>query len=293
MSTLELRDLTDRLSKNAVLPDPIPNLALRRAEHTTGYEALMYEPMIYFVLQGEKQLSIGRKTLTYGAAHFLILSMDVPVNARVLQASSEKPFLGIEIRLSRDVVREHALAMPPALQLEARPAFAVGSLSGATVDVLTRLTALIETPADAAHLAPLYIRELLYRVGQGPQGHLLRDALQLGGQSAQIQRAIDWIKGNFREKISIDVLAQVAGMSVTTLHRRFKSTTNLSPGAYHKMVRLHEARRLLLGAPTVSSVAFAVGYESASQFSREYAFMFGAPPRKDALSQRSETYEGR
>lgn len=287
MSTLELLDLADRLSKNAIPPDLVPNLALRRAEHTTGFEALMYEPMIYFVLQGEKQLSIGRETLSYGAAHFLILSVDVPVNARVLQASTEKPFLGIEIRLSRDIARDQALALPPALQLEASPAFAVGFLSGATVDVLTRLTALIETPADAAHLAPLYMRELLYRVGQSPQGHLLRDALRLDGHSAQIQRAIDWIKDNFREKMSIDVLAQIAGMSVTTFHRRFKSTTSLSPGAYHKMVRLHEARRLLLDAPTVSSVAFAVGYESASQFSREYAAQFGATPRKDALGQRS------
>ncbi|RFZ86147.1 AraC family transcriptional regulator [Shinella sp. WSJ-2] len=281
MSLSELRNLTDRLSKHAVLPNLIPNLALRRTERTTGYEALMYEPMIYFVLQGEKQLSIGRESLTYGAAHFLILSVDVPVNARVLQASSEKPFLGIEIRLSRDLAREGALEMLPALPLEAGPAFAVGSMSGPIADVLTRLTALMEMPADAAHLAPLYTRELLYRVGQSPQGHHLRDALRVGGQSAQIQRAIDWIKANSREKVSIDLLAKIAGMGVTTFHRRFKSVTNLSPGAYHKMVRLHEARRLLLEARTVSSVAFAVGYESASQFSREYTAQFGAPPRKD------------
>ena len=285
MSLPELRNLTDRLIKHAVLPNLIPNVALRRAERTTGYEALMYEPMIYFVLQGEKQLSIGRKTLTYGAAHFLILSVDVPVNARVSQASNEKPFLGIEIRLSPDLAREGALEMLPALPVEADPAFAVGSLSGATVDVLTRLTALMDTPADAAHLAPLYTRELLYRIGQGPQGHLLRDALRIGGQTVQVQRAIDWIKANFQEKISIDRLADIAGMGVTTFHRRFKSVTNLSPGAYHKMVRLHEARRLLIDARTVSSVAFAVGYESASQFSREYAVMFGAPPRADVLSE--------
>jgi AraC-like DNA-binding protein len=293
MSNFELRDLAGRLSRNSALPNLIPNLALRRAERTTGYEALMYEPMIYFVLQGEKQLSIGRKTLTYGAAHFLILSVDIPVNARVLKASSKKPFLGIEIRLSRDMAREAALEMLPELPLEAGPAFAVGTLSEVTVDVLTRLTALMETPADAAHLAPLYTRELLYRVGQGPQGHLLRDALRSSGQVAQIQRAIDWIRANFREKISIDRLADIAGMGVTTFHRRFKSVTNLSPGAYHKMVRLHEARRLLLDAPTVSSVAFAVGYESASQFSREYAVMFGAPPRKDTLSRRNGPQESR
>lgn len=287
MSIFELRDLADRLSRNSALPNLMPNLALRRAERTTGYEALMYEPMIYFVLQGEKQLSIGRELLTYGAAHFLILSVDVPVNARVLQASSEKPFLGIEIRLSRDLAREGALEMLPTLPLEAGPAFAVGSMSGRIADVLTRLTALMEMPADAAHLAPLYTRELLYRVGQSPQGHHLRDALRVGGQSAQIQRAIDWIKANSREKVSIDLLAKISGMGVTTFHRRFKSVTNLSPGAYHKMVRLHEARRLLLEARTVSSVAFAVGYESASQFSREYTAQFGAPPRKDVLSEQS------
>ncbi|MBC7312496.1 MAG: AraC family transcriptional regulator N-terminal domain-containing protein, partial [Rhizobium sp.] len=269
----------------------IPYLVLRRAERGTGYEALMYEPMLYFVLQGKKQLSVGRKTFTYGATDFLILSVDLPVNARVLEASSAEPFLGIEIRLSRELAREGALAVLPASSPEAGPAFAVGSLSGATVEVLTRLTMLLETPGDAAHLAPLYTRELLYRVGQSPQGHLLRDALRLGGQAAQIQRAIDWMKANFREKLSIDVLAQIAGMGMTTFHRHFKSVTNLSPGAYHKMLRLHEARRLLLDAPTVSSVAFAVGYESASQFSREYAAQFGAPPRRDMLSERSGSLE--
>lgn len=282
MALDKLCDLTARLMNGAEPLDSVPNLILRKTELETGYEAVMYEPMLYFVLQGAKQLSVGGQTLTYGASNFLVLSVDLPANARVKEASSTKPFLGIEIRISREIAGDSIVEMLPPLPFDSSKAFAVGSASPEALDALLRLTRLLEVPQDARQLAPLYMRELLYRVGQGPHGHLLWHALRLGSHFAQIQRAIDWIKVNFREKIRIDALAEISGMSVTSFHRYFKAVTNLTPGAYHKVVRLHHARRLLLEAPTVSSVAFSVGYESAAQFSREYAVQFGTSPRQDA-----------
>ncbi len=278
----ELCGIIDRLAGSIAQPDGLEGLILRKSEQISGFEAVLYEPMLYFVLQGAKQLSIGGQSIVYKAPSFLILSVEVPVDGRVLDASSERPFLGIEMRLRRDDASNVLFELPGGLPPTSGPSFGVGELTSDMVDVLLRLARLLESPEEARSFAPLYTRELLYRIAQGPQGALLRDALGIGGHVDQLRRAVLWIRTNYREKLRIKALAEIAGMSVTTFYRHFKSATTISPGAYHKRIRLHEARRLLAHASTVSSVAFAVGYESVTQFSREYSRQFGLPPGRDA-----------
>ena len=283
----ELRGLIDKLAGSISPPEGLEELLLRKTDQISGDEAILYEPMLYFVLQGAKQLSVGGKTIIYKAPSFLILAVEVPVDARVLEASSEKPFLGIEMRLRREDAGNFLFELPSGLPPASGPSFGVGELTSDMTDALLRLARLLENPADARSFAPLYTRELLYRIAQGSQGSLLRDALGGGGRFDQLRRAVQWIRSNYREKLRIETLAEIAGMSVTAFYRHFKSATTVSPGAYHKRIRLHEARRLLAHASTVSSVAFAVGYESVTQFSREYARQFGLPPGRDAARIRS------
>lgn len=287
-SACELRELTSRLAATNKPSDGLPGFHFWKAHETTGHIAMVYEPMLYFVLQGAKQLSAGDQTLTYGASSFMILSVEVPVDARVLEASTALPFLGIELRLGTGNPVDSLLDLPKHAPSQSGPAFGVGGLTSQIVDILLRLGRLLDTPEDLDSLAPLYTRELLYRIAQGPEGLLLRNALGICDRFNQLRRAITEIKNSFSSRITIDELADIAGMSVTSFHRHFKAATGISPGVYHKRVRLHEARRLLLVEENVSNVAFSVGYESATQFNREFARQFGITPGREARRLRGE-----
>lgn len=247
----------------------------------------MYEPMICIVLQGEKQVMIGDRLLQYGAGDQLIASIDLPVSGCIVKASPDRPYIVVGMALNQDMVTSLLSELPPRAE-EPTAGFAVGAASPALLDSWGRLLALFETPEDVPVLAPMLEREILYRILQGPQGGMLRQAAITDSRLSQIRAAIGWIRSHFDKPLRIEALADIAGMSLASFHRHFKAATAMSPLQYQKSLRLHQARRLLIASADASRAAYSVGYESASQFSREYARMFGCPPARDAERLRGQ-----
>ena len=250
----------------------------------------MFEPMLYFAFQGAKRLSSGDRTVEYGAGSMFLASLDVPVTWTVLDASEEQPYLAVALKLDPAFIAAMLLELPPPTEAELSEeveALALATATEAMHDPLRRLLRLLDVHADVPLLAPMFERELLYRVLQSPRGIILRQIARTGSRLSQIQRAVKWIRAHLAEPLPVETLAGIASMSVSSFHRHFKAATGLSPLAFHKQVRLQEARLRLLASPgAVANVAFDVGYESASQFSREYARQFGVSPAKDVARLR-------
>jgi AraC-like DNA-binding protein len=283
----ELRALVCKHVPNADGHLPVPRLQVHVGACTTRPLPAMYEPMLCFVLQGAKRVSFGDRTIEYRGASFLIASVDLPATGQVVQASADEPYIAMALALDPASVAAILLDMPardggqPARGLEISP------LTADVVDPLLRLCRLLEAPDDIAVMAPMLEREILYRILLGPQGAMLRQIARSDSRLSQIRRAVDWIRRNFAEPLRVDALADMAGMSASSFHRHFKAVTAMSPLQYQKQIRLQEARRRLLGTPgEAARVAFSVGYESPSQFSREYARQFGLPPIRDAARLR-------
>jgi AraC-like DNA-binding protein len=241
------------------------------------------------VAQGAKRVQLGDDTYVYDAHHYLITSVHLPTVVQVTEASPEKPYLGL--RLTFDL-KEIAQLMadsnlpPPRTQQSSR-GMATGEVTPALVSAMHRLVDLLDNERDIPILAPVIQKEILYRLLTGDQGERLRQIAAAGSQSRQIARAIEWLKGNFAQPLRIDDLAARASMSSSTFHHHFRSMTALSPLQYQKQLRLQEARRLMLAERMdAANAAFQVGYESPSQFSREYSRLFGAPPLRDVTTLR-------
>lgn len=281
----ELAAIIERYCKeDGLFETPVPGLAFYRASSTSIPTCGIYKSVLVLIPQGEKNIMLGDEAYRYGPDRYLVTSVDMPVVAQVTQASPEKPILSFVLALDSsriaDLMADAALPRPP-LASVAR-GLAVGNLSVSMLDPALRLARLVESPEDAAILAPLLERELLYRLLTSEQGQRLRSVAMADSQSQRISRAIAWLKSRFDQPLSIDDLANAAGMSKSSLHQHFKALTAMSPLQYQKQLRLHEARRLMLTeAHDAASAGHRVGYESASQFSREYRRMFGAPPLKD------------
>jgi len=265
----------------------IPNLAIHVSGAPTAAMPGMYEPMICIVLQGAKQVMIGDRVLHYGAGDQLIASIDLPVSGCIVKATADQPYIVVGMTLNRDVVASLLTELPPRAD-EQTAGFAVGAATPQLLDGWARLLGLFETPEDAPVLAPMVEREILYRILQGPQGGMLRQAAMADSRLSQVRTAIAWIRANFDRPLRVEALAELAGMSPASFHRHFKAATAMSPLQYQKSLRLHQARRLLIASADASRAAYAVGYESASQFSREYARMFGCPPARDAERMRGQ-----
>jgi AraC-like DNA-binding protein len=265
----------------------IPRLGIHVSGAPTGALPGMYEPMICIVLQGEKQVMIGDRLLQYGAGDQLIASIDLPVSGCIVKASPDRPYIVVGMALNQEMVTSLLSELPPRAE-EPTAGFAVGAASPALLDSWSRLLALFETPEDVPVLAPMLEREILYRTLQGPQGGMLRQAAITDSRLSQIRAAIGWIRSHFDKPLRIEALADIAGMSLASFHRHFKAATAMSPLQYQKSLRLHQARRLLIASADASRAAYSVGYESASQFSREYARMFGCPPARDAERLRGQ-----
>jgi len=265
----------------------IPRLAIHVSGAPTGSLPGMYEPMICVVLQGAKQVMIGDRTLQYGAGDQLIASVDLPVTGCIVRASEARPYIVVSMTLDRDAAAALLSEMPPRGG-EPTVGFAVDPLTPRLLDGWGRLLGLLETPGDVPVLAPLLEREILYHILQGPQGGLLRQAAMSDSRLSQVRTAIGWIRTHFDKPLRVEALAEIAGMSPASFHRHFKAATAMSPLQYQKSLRLQEARRLLIASADAARAAYSVGYESASQFSREYARMFGAPPARDAERMRQE-----
>ena len=271
------------------LETEISSLALARRDAPTEPISHMYEPSICLVAQGAKRVLLGGDTYVYDVRHFLITSVDLPTVVQVIKASREKPCLSLLLKLDRREISQLMVDshLPPPRAQQSSRGMAIGEVTLPLLTAFQRLIDLLAAPKDIPILAPIIQREILYRLLVGDQGTRLRQIASAGSQSQQVARAIDWLKGNFTRPLRIDDLASQVNMSPSTFHHHFRTLTAMSPLQYQKWLRLNEARRLMLTENTdAATAAFNVGYESPSQFSREYSRLFGAPPLRDITNLR-------
>ena len=268
------------------LPVAGPRVGVHAGCETTRPIPAVYEPMVCIVLQGAKQVMIGDRVLRYDPASYFIATLELPATGCIVEASAARPYLAVSMALDHAVLAELLCEVPEA-RSDGLAGFGVSAMTPELLDPWLRLLALFDAPQDARILAPMLEREILYRLLQGPQGGLARQAARAEGRLAQVRAAIGWIRTHFDKPLRIEALAEIAGMSVASLHRHFKAATAMSPLQYQKALRLQAARRLLASGGEASRAAYRVGYESASQFSREYARMFGRSPARDAALLRA------
>ncbi len=267
----------------------IPGLGLFRRTEPSEPVTGMYEPSICLVAQGAKRVILGEDTYIYDARHYLITSVHLPTVVQVTEASVERPYLGLRLTFDvRELSQLMADSQLPAPRThQSSRGMATGIVTQELVNAFVRLIDLLGSEEDIPILAPVIQREIIYRLLVGDQGARLRQIAAAGSQSQQIARAIEWLKKNFSQPLRIDDLAAQARMSTSTFHHHFRSLTALSPLQYQKQLRLREARRLMLNERLdAANAAFQVGYESPSQFSREYSRLFGAPPLRDVTGLR-------
>jgi len=267
----------------------VPGLSLFRREEPTEPITGVYEPSVCLVAQGAKRVLLGDDTYVYDAHHYLITSVHLPTVVQITEASPEKPYLGLRLMLDlREISQLMADSnLPPPRTQQSSRGMATGEVTLPLVTAFQRLIDLLAEQQDIPILAPVIQREIIYRLLVGDQGERLRQIASAGSQSQQIARAIDWLKGNFTQQLRIDDLAAQANMSSSTFHHHFRTMTALSPLQFQKQLRLREARRLMLAERMdAANAAFQVGYESPSQFSREYNRLFGSPPLRDITNLR-------
>ena len=288
-----LRELIGRHARNRHGASAIEGLMVTATDAPTAPLAAVAEPSLGLVIQGRKRTMSGDRVFDYAAGEFLVSQLDLPVVGQVTAASAERPFLGIGLRLKPEEIAALLLESPVTADgTPARaPGIAVAAADEPLLGALARLAGLLDAPRDVPVLAPLYRREVLWRLMTGPQGAVVRQIGLADGNLAHITRAVQWIRDHHDDSIRIGQLAALAGMSESTFHRHFRAVTRMTPIQYQKAVRLQAARLALVsGGRDVAEVAHAVGYDSASQFSREYRRQFGAPPGRDA--QRIRAAEG-
>ena len=264
----------------------INELTLYRSSSTTEHDAAVYEPALIVMAQGTKEVVLGDMPYRYDPDHYLLVSVDLAVSARVLEATPNRPSLALRIVLDLAVVGELLAegTVVPSLG-EPERGLAVTQIDEHLRDAVARLVELLDTPQHVAFVAPLVLREIMYRILTGPQGARLRQIASVGAPAQRIAQAIRWLKENHAQTLRIEQLAKRIGMSPSALHLHFKNVTTMSPLQYQKQLRLQEARRLMLGEGIdAAQAAYRVGYESPSQFSREYRRLFGAPPRQHVVA---------
>jgi AraC-like DNA-binding protein len=271
----------------------LPGVSVICSPRTTEPLGDVIEPTVSLIAQGVKETALNGRTFTYGPGQFLVVSVELPVIGHITDATTEEPFLAVVLELRPDKIAALLLEAAPAATarpgaVDATPAgIAVNDASGALIEATGRLLALLDAPEDVAALAAGVEREVLWRLLTGPQGKTVREIGLADSRLAHLARAIRWIRSHYNETLRVEELAVLATMSVSSFHRHFRAVTSMTPIQYQKQIRLREARARLLAEPgDVTGVGFAVGYESPSQFSREYRRMFGVPPSRDALALR-------
>ena len=262
----------------------IPGLSLHQRTSPTTPCRTMYHPSIIVVAQGSKQVNLGQNSFIYDESHFLLTAVDLPIVSWVAKASEKVPCLVLSLKLDISMVRElltrdeiHVAETP-----SDSPAMSLGKTTPEFLSACCRLVDLLDNPRDIPFLSSLIQREIIYRILRGPEGARLRAVATLGDQSHRTAKAIAWIAANYSKTLRVDELAHLSSMGVSTFHHHFRMLTSMSPLQYQKQLRLQSARSLMLNSGLdAASAAFEVGYESATQFNREYSRFFGQPPMRD------------
>ncbi len=289
------KELADRVMRLAPLEGmndtSLEGLSIARASEATAMQRpVVYEPALCIVVQGGKRTVLGDEIYQYDPLHYLVVSVPLPVCAHVLVAAPEQPYLCLKLTLDPDIIARMLLDMgDEALAARDRGVartrdrgLFVARMHDSMLDAVLRLVRMLDEPRDLPMLGPGAIREIYYRVLGGELGHRLRELVEVGSQTQRVARAIDWLNRHFAQPLRIEDLAAEVHMSASALHHRFKAVTAMSPLQYQKQLRLHEARRLMFAEGLDCAAAgHRVGYESPSQFSREYRRLFGAPPRQE------------
>lgn len=275
----------DRAESGKQVVDLLPGFHILRLTCPTELEATIYEPAVCLILQGRKETTLGGQTIGFGPGESLIVSHDLPVVSQVTEATLATPYLAIVLTL--DVSILHSLydqVGNAAPSEECARSLDADVTDAALIDVVGRYLALARDPVEAKVVAPLVLKEIHFRLLMAPHGGMLRKLLRHDSHASSIALAIERIRKDFRVPLAIPELARAVGMSASSFHKHFKAVTATTPLQYQKELRLIEARRLLsMEGNTVASVAFEIGYESPTQFSREYVRKFGTPPRDDRV----------
>jgi AraC-like DNA-binding protein len=265
-----------------VLP---PGLQMILSSGLTSGQQLVYEPMLCVILEGAKRTTLGAESYDYHAGEYLVVSAELPVSGQVIAA----PYLAVGLPLDPALIADLAMEADVAPDPRPQRALAVGRMDGEMIDAVLRLARLIDRPDHAGVLAPMILREIVWRLLTGELGATVRQIAAGEGRLAQVNKAIRWIRTRYAEPLRVDELADIAGMSETSLFRHFRAVTAMSPLQYQKQIRLQEARTLLMNhGRDIAGVGFAVGYNNPSQFSREYVRLFGLPPGRDAERLRAD-----
>ncbi|TCC44257.1 AraC family transcriptional regulator [Kribbella capetownensis] len=289
--TRRLAELVDLIARHA-RPDQTTRIdgVLASAETRVGEPTPSRSGTVMaLIAQGAKRIALGDRTYEYRQGQYLVASVDLPITGHYVEASAETPALGFGLVIRPAVVATLLLEERPS-QRPAVSALGVADASEAMIDAAVRMLTLIERPADREVLAPMIEREILWYLLNGPMGPAMRQIAMTDSGLTQISRAVRWITDNYDQPLRVQELAGMCGMSVSSFHRNFLAVTAFSPLQFQKQVRLQQSRLLLLsGAGDVATTGFRVGYDSASQFSREYRRHFGLPPGRDAARLRAQT----
>jgi AraC-like DNA-binding protein len=291
---VEIRERIARLAADSRRPLTIQGITVFRAPRATEPLGSVTAPVFALVAQGGKRSLLGDRVFAYEAGQYLITTVDLPLTSHIVTATPTEPFLGFGLALEPASIAQLLVeATPAAVRDHPGPAIATSDADEALLDAVVRLLRLVDSPRDFEVLAPAVRREIHWRLLNGPQAALVRQIGLADGRLALIARAIEWIKSHYDQAIRIDELAGAVNVSVSSLNRHFRTVTSMSPLQFQKQLRLQQARIRLIAAPhDVAAVGYAVGYDSPSQFSREYRRMFGAPPGQDATRLQSMALGG-
>ncbi|MGN6825921.1 AraC family transcriptional regulator [Paucibacter sp. M5-1] len=283
--------------EDGINPTAISRLsAIRFSAPSDELVHALHQPAVCIIAQGAKRVLLRDEVYSYDASRFLVFTTDLPISAQVTHASRDTPYLCFRLDLDPAEISEMVLKLQSVASARAATCrgLYLSRVNEGMLDAAIRLMRLLDSPHDAATLAPLALQELVYRLLRSEQGERLAQASRTDSHANRIARAIAWLKANFEQPLRIDDLARDAHMSPSSLHHHFRAITAMSPLQYQKQLRLQEARRLLLADGfEVAKAGYAVGYESASQFSREYSRLFGVPPSRDAQRLREGGTEPR
>lgn len=269
---------------------PVKGLTFLRSDHRKHPAHIVFKPALCVVVQGAKWSTFGDKRFDYRAGQALVTSVELPALSQVVKASPSEPYLGVIVEFDLAVMRDvwEALDRPPHLSGNVTHGIFVTDFDGPVAECVYRLARLIDTPHAIPMLAPMIMRELCYWLLTGPHGGDIASLVLTNGHAQRVIKAVHALRDQFATSIRIEDLAAIAQLSPSAFHRQFKALTSMTPLQYQKQLRLLEARHLMMtGAANAESAAYRVGYESPSQFSREYSRMFGAPPRRDVLTMNS------